>query len=509
MSIISNFDSSESSRRAPTPPVAMHRRILLCDDSPAIHDDIRKVLSPRRADTHLARMREELFGNGPGNVSTTEGAIPFPGDDYEIDSAFQGPDAVALVQAAREQGRPFAMAFVDVRMPPGWDGIETINHLWRIDADLQVVICTAYSDHTWPEIIRRLAPTDGLLILRKPFDAVEIRQMAHTLTSKWLLRNEARRHLIELQSEMKRRTLELVRTTEELKRESAERARVETELRLAQKLEAVGMVASGIAHEISTPIQFVGDSVEYLRNAFEALREVNGKFHEMLVGNEQGNAQRAVELAKQRLSLAASENDIVAALDGMVEGTRRIGSVLGAMKEFMHPVNREKSPADINHALGNTLIVARSEYRYVARVETDLAPNLPFVMCHIGDLNQVFLNLVVNAAHAVGDLFKSNHQLGLIRVSTRREGNEVVVEIADNGPGIAEDIRGRLFQPFFTTKAAGRGTGQGLSIARAIVVDRHGGAISFDTQVGRGTTFRVRLPLAGEAAGEAGGLEGG
>ncbi|HEY0713998.1 MAG TPA: ATP-binding protein, partial [Polyangia bacterium] len=399
------------------------------------------------------------------------------------------------VQEAREQRRPYAVAFVDVRMPPGWDGIETINHLWRVDPDLQVVICTAYSDHSWPEIIRRLAPTDGLLILRKPFDAVEIRQMAHTLTSKWMLRNEARRHLVELQSEMKRRTLELVRTTEELKRESAERERIETELRLAQKLEAVGMVASGIAHEISTPIQFVGDSVEYLRNAFETLREVNGKFHEMLVGSASDNARRAVELAEQKLSLAASETDIVEALDGMVEGTRRIGNVLGAMKEFMHPVNREKAPADINHALSNTLTVARSEYRYVARLETDFADNLPFLICHIGDLNQVFLNLVVNAAHAVGEVFARTRKLGLIRVSTRRDGNDIVIEIADDGPGIPAGIRERVFEPFFTTKPAGRGTGQGLSIARAIVVDRHGGTITFDTELGRGTTFKVRLPF--------------
>lgn len=469
----------------------VHRRILLCDDSPAIHDDIRKVLCPRRADAALARMEHELFGGGAPAVEVT----PLPPDDYQIDSAFQGADALNLVQEAREQRRPYAVAFVDVRMPPGWDGIETINHLWRVDPDLQVVICTAYSDHSWPEIIRRLAPTDGLLILRKPFDAVEIRQMAHTLTSKWMLRNEARRHLVELQSEMKRRTLELVRTTEELKRESAERERIETELRLAQKLEAVGMVASGIAHEISTPIQFVGDSVEYLRNAFETLREVNGKFHEMLVGSASDNARRAVELAEQKLSLAASETDIVEALDGMVEGTRRIGNVLGAMKEFMHPVNREKAPADINHALSNTLTVARSEYRYVARLETDFADNLPFLICHIGDLNQVFLNLVVNAAHAVGEVFARTRKLGLIRVSTRRDGNDIVIEIADDGPGIPAGIRERVFEPFFTTKPAGRGTGQGLSIARAIVVDRHGGTITFDTELGRGTTFKVRLPF--------------
>jgi signal transduction histidine kinase len=479
--------TGKDEEQAASAAVAASRRILLCDDSPAIHEDIRKVLCPQsRTDAALDAMEADLFGDALPGVHA---------DDYEIDSAFQGADAAALAQSARDERRPYAVAFVDVRMPPGMDGIETINHLWRVDPDLQVVICSAYSDHSWPEIIRRLAPTDGLLILRKPFDPVEIRQMAHTLTSKWMLRNEARRHLVELQREMKRRTVELVRTTEELRRESAERERIENELRMAQKLEAVGLVASGIAHEISTPIQFVGDSVEYLRNAFGVLREVNGKFQSMLAGSPEENARRAVEIADEKLQLAASERDIVEALDGMLEGTRRIGNVLGAMKEFMHPVHREKAPADLNHALTNTLTVARSEYKYVARVETELAADLPYVICHIGDLNQVFLNLVVNAAHAVGEVFARTHRLGLIRVSSRREGNEVVIDISDSGPGIPLEARSRVFEPFFTTKAPGRGTGQGLAIARTIVVDRHGGTITFDTETGRGTTFRVRLPL--------------
>jgi two-component system, NtrC family, sensor kinase len=224
------------------------------------------------------------------------------------------------------------------------------------------------------------------------------------------------------------------------------------------------------------------------------LREVNGKFQHMLAGSVEENTRRQVELADERMALAASERDIVEALDGMLEGTRRIGDVLGAMKEFMHPVHREKAPADLNHAITNTLTVARSEYKYVAKIEVDLARDLPHVICHIGDLNQVFLNLVVNAAHAVGEVFARTHRLGLIRVSSRREGNDVVIDIADSGPGIPLEARARVFEPFFTTKAPGRGTGQGLAIARTIV-DRHGGTITFDTETGRGTTFRVRLPL--------------
>jgi two-component system, NtrC family, sensor kinase len=466
------------------------RRILLCDDSPAIHEDIRKILSARGSGTDaLDRMEADLFDDSTGLVP------PGDLDSYHIDSAYQGPEALAMVRAADSEGRPYCLSFVDVRMPPGWDGIETINQLWRVDPDLQVVICTAYSDHSWSEIIRRLAPTDGLLILRKPFDAVEIRQLAHTLSTKWMLRQQARKHLFNLQAEVKRRTLELVKTTEELRRESEARERIETELRLAQKLEAVGLVASGIAHEISTPVQFVGESVDLLRHAFSSLHQVNNKLRAMLERSGTDEVRRAIADADRALSLPVIERDISEALDGMLEGTNRITTIVRAMKEFMHPVRRDKDPADLNQAILNTLTVARSEYKYVARVETDLAADLPFVICHIGDLNQVFLNLIVNAAQAIGEMVAQSHQPGLIKLRTFREDGHAVVEVEDTGSGIPEEARPRVFEPFFTTKGPGKGTGQGLAIARTIVVDRHGGEISFQTEVGRGTTFRVRLPL--------------
>ena len=468
-------------------PEGVHRRILLCDDSPAIHEDIRKILGARGGlSDDLDRMEADLFDQEPAAETR---------DEYQIDSAYQGPEALALVRDAHAEGRPYSLAFVDVRMPPGWDGIETINQLWRVDPDLQVVICTAYSDHSWSEIIRKLAPTDGLLILRKPFDAVEIRQLAHTLTSKWALRQQARRHLFDLQAEVKRRTLELVKTTEELRKESAARERIETELRLAQKLEAVGLVATGIAHEISTPVQFVGESVELLRHAFFGLHQINARFRSVLEGIGTEEIRRALAEADKTLSLPVIERDIGEALDGMLEGTNRITTIVRAMKEFMHPVRREKAPADLNHALLNTLTVARSEYKYVARCETELCADLPYVVCHIGDLNQVFLNLIVNAAQAISEVVSKTHHPGLIKVRTAREGDDVIVEVSDTGSGIPAEAQPRVFEPFFTTKSAGKGTGQGLAIARTIVVDRHKGQITFDTDAGRGTTFRVRLPL--------------
>ncbi len=472
-------------RSSPQEP-EVNRRILLVDDSPAIHEDIRKILAPpARSHATLDTLEEDLFDEAP---------FTWIVDQYHIDSAYQGPEALALLREAHREHLPYSLAFVDVRMPPGWDGIETINQLWRVDPELQVVICSAYSDHSWSEIRRRLAPSDNLLILRKPFDAVEIRQLAHTLTNKWTLRQQTRRHLLDLRSEVKRYSVDLVRTTEQLKQVSAERERIETELRLAQKLEAVGLVAAGIAHEISTPVQFVGESVELLRQAFGSLRTVNVKFRSVLerIGTEE--IRRAIAEADRTLCLPEIERDIGEALDGMLEGTSRITTILRAMKEFMHPVRRDKAPADINRALTNTLTVASSEYRYVARVETDLQPDLPHVICHIGDLNQVFLNLIVNAAQAITEV-PGRKGMGLIRMRTRFHEDHVLIEVSDTGVGIPGEDQPMVFEPFFTTKAAGKGTGQGLSICRTIVVDRHGGDISFTSEVGKGTTFRVRLPL--------------
>ncbi len=475
-----------SDRSAPDTP-EVNRRILLVDDSPAIHDDIRKILCPPiRPNTKLDTIEEDLFDQAP---------CTWAFDDYQLDSAYQGPEALALLRDANRAQVPYALAFVDVRMPPGWDGIETINQLWRVDPELQVVICTAYSDHSWSEIRRRLAPTDNLLILRKPFDAVEVRQLAHTLTTKWTLRQQTRRHLLDLRGEVKKCSVELVRTTEQLRQVSAERERIETELRLAQKLEAVGSVAAGIAHEISTPVQFVGESVELLRQAFDSLRSVNVRFRSVLERIGTPDIRRAITAADATLCLPDIERDIGEALEGMLEGTSRITSTLRAMKEFMHPVQREKAPADINLALLNTLTVARSEYKYVAQVETDLQEDLPLVTCHIGDLNQVFLNVIVNAAQAIAEAVNGRREMGLIRVRTYREGQDVVVAISDSGVGIAREAQPHVFEPFYTTKAPGRGTGQGLAISRTIVVDRHGGDIAFTSEPGVGTTFYVRLPL--------------
>jgi signal transduction histidine kinase len=285
---------------------------------------------------------------------------------------------------------------------------------------------------------------------------------------------------------------EIAQMRARLEKETADRQRMELELRLAQKLEAVGQLAAGIAHEINTPVQYVSDSVHFLRGAFDDVRKLL-ELYRARVGPETFAAE---EIAAD---LPYLEAQIPRAFERVLDGTGRVAAIVRAMKDFARPDQREMAPADLNKAILSTLTVCRSEYRYHAVVETDLA-ELPPVSCHIGDLNQVFLNLVVNAAHAIADAGRSAEAGGRIRVRTAADGDDVIIEVADSGCGIIPEVASRVFDPFYTTKEVGRGTGQGLAISRSIVVDKHQGTLTFTTEPGRGTTFRVRLPIAGRGA---------
>jgi PAS domain S-box-containing protein len=276
------------------------------------------------------------------------------------------------------------------------------------------------------------------------------------------------------------------------------RAQLEMDLRHAQKLEAVGSLAAGIAHEINTPIQFIGDNTRFLLDSFTDLAKVLDAYRKLgqaavRCGTSCGPA-REVTAAEEAADLDFIKEEIPKALAQTLEGVTRVATIVRAMKEFAHPNPSEKAATDLNRALESTLIVARNEIKYVANVETELQ-ELPLVQCNGGDMNQVFLNLLVNAAHAIKDRGDGDGHKGVIGVRTRREGDQVVISISDTGCGIPEDIRDKIFEPFFTTKEVGRGTGQGLAIARSIVVDNHGGTLTFESVVGQGSTFQIRLPV--------------
>ena len=276
---------------------------------------------------------------------------------------------------------------------------------------------------------------------------------------------------------------ELSERNRRLEHELGERKRLEVELQQAEKLRAVGQLAAGVAHEINTPIQFIGDSLSFLVDSLAELGLAEGP-----ATPPQIDAAEAVFLRME----------IPHALKRCRDGTERVATIVRALKCLAHPDAIEQQPADLHAAIDTTLIIVCGELKQVADVELALAASST-VVCHIGEIQQVLLNLLVNAAHAIRERVGDSGERGTIRVATHEDGNELVVSVTDNGAGIPVDARPRIFEPFFTTKPVGQGTGQGLSIAHAIVVDRHGGQISFDSVVGRGTTFTIRLLIAGRA----------
>jgi len=286
----------------------------------------------------------------------------------------------------------------------------------------------------------------------------------------------------------------------EQKKAELERLGLELEMNQSRKLEAVGSLAAGIAHEINTPIQFVGDNTNFMSDSFKSLMSLI-KAYEGLWQKANSGADIA-ELDHERVT-AEEEADIVylkaeipSAIEQTLDGVKRVSKIVRAMKDFAHSDQGVKSTNDLNAMLESTLTVARNELKYVADVTTNFDQGLPDIDCYRDELNQVFLNLLINASHAIlGVVGDESAQKGLITVSTQLDNNDVVVRISDTGTGIPKSVRERIFDPFFSTKEVGKGTGQGLAIARRIVVDKHVGSLDFETEEGKGTTFIIRLPI--------------
>ncbi len=377
-------------------------------------------------------------------------------------------------QALTELCRPNAprLAFLDWLMPE-LDGTDVCREIRKQSHKGYVYLVLVSSKGSKQDIVGGLeSGADDYLI--KPFDAKELN--ARLRTGERILQLETT--LLEAQEAIR---LKSVHDLHE------------------QKLAAVGRLAAGIAHEINTPIQFVGDNTRFLQGAYRDREQMIEKYKqiytEALAGPVRPELLQEVARLRETADWDYATAEIPKALEQLLDGVGRVAKIVRAMKEFSHmDRSSEKVPADLNKALESTLTVARSELKYVADVKTEYA-ELPSVSCHAGDLNQVFLNLLINAAHAVGDVVKGGGERGLITVRTKRMEGWVEVSISDTGNGIPESVREKIFDPFFTTKEVGKGTGQGLTLARAIVVDQHSGTLTFETVAGKGTTFYVRLPI--------------
>jgi signal transduction histidine kinase len=455
-------------------------RILIVDDNEAIHHDFQLILD-RTARAQQRASLDDLEAAFAGHAPEPAAAQP----RYELACYLQGEHAVRAVGDARAAGRPIACAFVDIRMPPGIDGIETVARMWEIQPSLEVVLCSAYSDYAWEDITRRLAPGDRLLVLRKPFDPMEVRQVAASLTEK------ARRGRL---LEDRLRDLE-ARVAAEVEARVAERSRHEEEQRRSHRLGALGQLAAGLAHEINTPTQFASSNLEYLAEVLPVLGDAIAVQRTCLAGIATGALSVAEAMNRaDRLAIADALVDAPRAVEDARTGLERIAQIVRSVRTHAHLRDAEGLVAvDVNAQVRAALELTRHEYKHDADAEVSLG-DVPAVLGDAGDLCLAIVNLIVNAAHAMQAARAAGAGRGRLTVATRAAGARVEIVVGDTGGGIPAAIRDRVFEPFFTTKPVGQGTGQGLSIVRATVVERHRGTVELVSEPGVGTTFTISLP---------------
>lgn len=275
-----------------------------------------------------------------------------------------------------------------------------------------------------------------------------------------------------------------------VQRDITDQKALESKLALSSKMESIGQLASGIAHEINTPAQFISDNLAFLQNNWPVAQKA---FDTLLKLNEEKFFnEKETSFDPQKISFLSKE--VPQALTDAAEGLQRITGIVKAMREFSHP-HDVKAAADINHAIESTVTVARNEWKYIADLKMKLDPSLQPIPCFLGDFNQVILNIIVNAAHALGEKFGKTSEKGKIWIRTMLAGKNIRIEIEDNGPGIPEEFHAKIFDPFFTTKGVGKGTGQGLYLSHQIIEQKHGGYLGVESKVGEGAKFIIEIPI--------------
>ncbi len=307
---------------------------------------------------------------------------------------------------------------------------------------------------------------------------------------------QLRTYSVSLEEMVEERTSELKSTLKNLQE-------TQSQLLQTEKMASVGQLAAGIAHEINTPTQYVADNTHFLQEVFGDLLQLldkHAKLLEAVKGGTVTNDQiQKLEKAAEEMDLAYLNQEIPKAIEQALEGVGRVATIVRSMKEFSHPGAGEKTPVDINRAIDATISITRNEWKYVAEMETDLDRSLPVVSCLPGPFNQVMLNLITNAAHAIGAVVGGGFNgKGTIKISTRENRGWAEIRVSDTGEGIPEEIRQRIYEPFFTTKEVGQGTGQGLAVSHSVIVGKHSGTLDFETEMGKGTTFNIRLPIRGK-----------
>jgi two-component system, cell cycle sensor histidine kinase and response regulator CckA len=547
------------------PSAEKNRRVLVIDDNRSIHDDFRKILGPATGSVAALDATEAaLFGGGQNLL---------PQMQFVVDSAYQGQEGVLRAAEALEAGRPYALVFVDVRMPPGWDGVETTRKLWELDPNIQVVLCTAYSDYSWGEMVEQLGHRDGLLILKKPFDTVEALQLAHALTEKWWLHLLARRKMDDLESRVAERTQELASSLSMLNAtfESTADGIVAVDLAGSvvsynTKFAAIWQLPGGTvgrrpASEMRAYVsEQVKDSTRFLRRtealqaepeteSFDVIELKDGRTFERYVfphridGQCVGSvinwrditARKRVEaqlfqsqkmetVGKLAGGIAHEFNSILTAIIGQSElilGDLPPGHALSQNAASIHQAAERAATLTrqlLAYGRGTILrpelldlnrVVAGMEntIRHVMGSAVDVrifpAEGLHGVKADAGQIEQVIMNLVMNASEAMPNGGKltletgnlSCHPESLGRYPNLKPGDYATLAITDTGAGMSDEVKARAFEPFYTTKDVGQGTGLGLSTGYGII-KQSGGHLSVYSEPGRGSTFKVYLPQA-------------
>ncbi len=443
-----------------------NRRILLVDDQAQIHDDYRKILALENiGGDEFSSLEADFFGE-----TATKAELP----EYEIASAYQGEEAVERVREANDRREPFALAFMDVRMPPGIDGIETIKRIREFDTNLQFVISTAYADYVWEDIYDQFGPNDDIVFLRKPFDSTEVHQLASTLTEKWNLSRQAQLKMTELETMVANRTEELEKTNVELEQAFKELHEAQTRLVNTEKMAALGKLVAGVAHELNTPVGAVKASSDVIQRAVQRVEQRLKKADSL-------DTLQADAKFVQALTLLRESNHTI------LDASGRIASIIRSLRTFSRVDEAERKKVDLHEGLESALTVLQHDLGQRIEVEREYG-DLPEINCYPGELNQVFLNLISNAISAIeGE--------GTIRIVTKALDETVEVAVSDTGRGIPGDKLDRLFEFDFQKKSARRvKLGWGLATCRQ-VVNRHQGDIRVESEIGAGSTFMVFLPV--------------